>query len=873
MSISSPRLQTPSIAPLRIGFALSPGDPFWVQVREAVKQRAQELGVDLIRMARISGDIYGEKSLGLLEDLRVSEVRSLISHTPPDALLRSILDGGLPVICAEEASLTHPLLVSVRGLDRAAELSANSLANRLGGSGNLLLAGGLDDQLATTRTRLVGFHATMRRYPHIRCVHFPTEWEYGDVYAHLTEEADALRALFPGGRIDAIFGLSDPVALASAEVCRKLGLADATTLVAGVNGDPLAIAAIVSGTMHCTVETSPLELGFRLAEYAVRAASGKPLPDHFDYRLELVTAENASHVAARKLVDIADLPSRLVNVNRRQEEERVRQLQAGIEMNRSLGALVEWKNLSHVLAGIICTRYGYDHVQVLRWSDQEQCLILASEDEALPVYVRLGDAGILASALLRNQAVYVPDTQSSQRFRPDPAWPETRARVVLPIRYGGKTMGLLDLHSRQRTVRSQPELDALQMLADQLASAIENALLYARALAAKAEAEESNRMRARLLANLSYGLRSPLNVILGYTQSALEEPNPYGVELHRDLIQDLHLIQQSAADLNRLINELLDLAQAESGALPLYPERIEPNAFLGDLFHSAADTLGSASEVQWQLQLPASLPALYADPLRLRTILLTLLSNAARYTTVGTVRLGAMADTITDDLHIWIEDTGVGIAPTLLENLNGAAPFDAADAGGHAPIGLGLGIARHLVRLMRGRLEMRSGANQGTLCKLTLPLHATADASPATASAPPPYPARPTYQLTQDRATALVRQGTAYMESHFGAPFGRDDLAHVLGVSPSYVSRIFQRELGLSPWEYLTRLRVEHARTLLLDEEYLPVGAVALRVGFNDPAYFARIFRRYTGKSPVAYRALGAADEIARNSDNTSLPG
>ncbi|MGL4648547.1 MAG: helix-turn-helix transcriptional regulator, partial [Caldilineaceae bacterium] len=68
------------------------------------------------------------------------------------------------------------------------------------------------------------------------------------------------------------------------------------------------------------------------------------------------------------------------------------------------------------------------------------------------------------------------------------------------------------------------------------------------------------------------------------------------------------------------------------------------------------------------------------------------------------------------------------------------------------------------------------------------------------------------------------------------------------------VSRIFLRELGLSPWDYLTRVRMEHARTLLLAPESGSVAEIALRVGYTDPAYFARTFRHYTGRSPQAFR-------------------
>ncbi len=862
-------------ASLRVGFAIVPADPFWVQVREAVKQRAAEVGIDLVRLPPLPAVPHAESYLEMLENLRASELRALIAHAAGPSTLRAILDAGLPVLCAEESEVTHPLLVSVRGLDRAAEQAATFLAQRLQGKGALLITGGTEEHLKTARTRLGGFQSTIARYPAIRAVHVPTMWLYEEARDQLLEEAEQLHALFPNGHIDAIFGISDPIALGTRDACLRLGLADARTLVAGINGDPLAIAAIEARTMHATVETNPHHLGRSLADYALAAARGEALPDHFDYRLTLVSEENVAQVAARRLLAMAELPNRLVDVNRLQEEERLRQLRASIEMNRSLSAIVEWKELSRTLAEIIRSRYGYDHVQLFRWSAEEQCLLPATD--AYPPARHAGDAAtsggaggasILSLALLRNCAVYVPDIQSSHRFRPDPAWPATRARVVLPIRFAGRTTGVLDLHSTRPTVRTQAELDALQALADQLGSAMQNALLYDQALAARSEAEETNRMRARLLANLSYGLRSPLNVILGYVQSALTLPNPYNATLPGELVHDLRLIQQSGADLLRLVNELLELAQAESGQLPLYPEQVNPTELLGDLFRGAERVMGGAPGVVWQLQLPETLPALYTDPVRLRTVLMTLLSNAARFTHTGAIRLGAAA--VEDRIHIWVEDTGGGIAPEALALLNAGAGERAEEGGPATPIGLGLGIARHLVSCMGGHLQISSRLGEGTRCWFALPCAqalaaaaaesaaaveraATVERAAAEAASAPPAGAA--YRLTLDRATTLVKQGVEYIESHYDEPFGRDDLARVLGVSPSYVSRIFQRELGLSPWEYLAHVRIERARTLLLAPEVRSVTEIALRVGFSDPAYFTRTFRRYTGHAPLAYRA------------------
>ena len=110
------------------------------------------------------------------------------------------------------------------------------------------------------------------------------------------------------------------------------------------------------------------------------------------------------------------------------------------------------------------------------------------------------------------------------------------------------------MHSYHRVVRNQVELDALQTLANELGAAMRNAQLYAQAIQARAEAVQASLLRSRLLANVSHQLRSPLNVILGYTQAALAAPNPYGVALPAELLQDLSYIERSGAALERLIH-------------------------------------------------------------------------------------------------------------------------------------------------------------------------------------------------------------------------------------------------------------------------------------------------------------------------------
>ncbi len=181
----------------------------------------------------------------------------------------------------------------------------------------------------------------------------------------------------------------------------------------------------------------------------------------------------------------------------------------------------------------------------------------------------------------------------------------------------------------------------LQSLADQLGVAMQNARLYGEAVQARTSAEKADRLKTRLLANVSHELRTPLNVILGYIQAALELPNPYKVNIPPELLKDLQHIGRNADHLLHVINDLLDLSRAEIDELDLQPEIIEPHAFLADVFDGIAESVDVPDAVTWHLQLPDRLPSIQADPVRLRQILLNLLSNAAKFTKQGQIILGA----------------------------------------------------------------------------------------------------------------------------------------------------------------------------------------------------------------------------------------
>jgi YesN/AraC family two-component response regulator len=103
---------------------------------------------------------------------------------------------------------------------------------------------------------------------------------------------------------------------------------------------------------------------------------------------------------------------------------------------------------------------------------------------------------------------------------------------------------------------------------------------------------------------------------------------------------------------------------------------------------------------------------------------------------------------------------------------------------------------------------------------------------------------------------ALVKQASAYIQQNYTRSFSLEELSETIGVSKSYLSRIFKQGTGISPWDYLNRFRIQKAKELLLltDES---VTTIATKVGYDDAGYFTRVFHEITGCSPRLFRHQG----------------
>ncbi len=207
-----------------------------------------------------------------------------------------------------------------------------------------------------------------------------------------------------------------------------------------------------------------------------------------------------------------------------------------------------------------------------------------------------------------------------------------------------------------------------------------------------------------------------------------------------ELAANLQRIHQSAEHQLRVINDLLDLSRAEIDELDLHTELLDPRGLLSDTFAMLADesaTLADASAsvaqdgdaaggVTWKLELPDRLPLVRADPVRIRQILLNLLSNARKFTTHGHIVL--RADTTPAHLHIAVQDSGAGIPVEQQERI--FEPFVTSEYqmdGRLHGIGLGLSITRRLVTLHGGSMRVESRPGEGSTFHVYLPWPSISD--------------------------------------------------------------------------------------------------------------------------------------------------
>jgi PAS domain S-box-containing protein len=240
---------------------------------------------------------------------------------------------------------------------------------------------------------------------------------------------------------------------------------------------------------------------------------------------------------------------------------------------------------------------------------------------------------------------------------------------------------------------------------------------------AKEGAERANRAKSEFLANMSHELRTPLNAIIGYSEMLQEEAHDLKIE---SLVPDLDKIRAAGRHLLSLINDVLDVTKIEAGRMQLYPETFQVDNLLREITDTVKPLM-EANHNRLTLEIESNLGSMYADLTKVRQSLFNLLSNAAKFTSNGTVTVSATrersTDEVTDQIRFAVSDTGIGISPEKGEKIFEAfAQGDSSTSKLYGGTGLGLAITRHFCRMMGGDVSVLSEPGKGSRFEMVLPV-------------------------------------------------------------------------------------------------------------------------------------------------------
>jgi two-component system, NtrC family, sensor kinase len=324
-------------------------------------------------------------------------------------------------------------------------------------------------------------------------------------------------------------------------------------------------------------------------------------------------------------------------------------------------------------------------------------------------------------ALLEGEIVHIPDVLND----PEYTWAKAqelgsyRTALAVPMLREDIPIGVLALARTQVRPFTDREIELVSTFADQAAIAIENVRLFDEIQEKNRQLQQASEHKSQFLASMSHELRTPLNAIIGLTEMMVTNTARFGTE---KALEPLRRVNAAGTHLLGLINEVLDLSKIEAGKLELNPEPVNLATLIDEVIGTAGQ-LAEKNQNRLIVEAQENLGALTADPMRLKQILLNLLSNACKFTKEGEValRVRRVADE-RDWVELAVADTGIGLTAEqqakLFQDFNQADSLTARRYGG---TGLGLAISRKLARMMGGDVTVASEPGKGSVFTVRLP--------------------------------------------------------------------------------------------------------------------------------------------------------
>lgn len=409
-----------------------------------------------------------------------------------------------------------------------------------------------------------------------------------------------------------------------------------------------------------------------------------------------------------------------------QQERLTSELETVAQLSINASTVLEEELMLNSVVNLAQERFGFYHVHIYVVDEAAQSLVLragagsigrqmVADGHRIPLQA---DA-IVSRAAHTYEGIIENDVSLATDFVMHPLLPDTRAEIAVPMLIGGDTLvGVLDVLSDRVGRFTEKDLLIQQTLASQVAVALQNAKLYAEQLATAERLREVDRLKSEFLASMSHELRTPLNSIIGFADVLLEGLDG---KLNDRMEEDVSLIRESGRHLRELIGNILDMSKIEAGMMSLRYEQVNLRR-MADEVMGTAGILAQEKQLRLEANIGHEVSTLYADRTRLMQVLLNLVSNAIKFTEVGSVTLSMRREQ--ECVRVEVRDTGIDIRPEHLPIVfEQFRQVDGSLTRRMGGTGLGMPITKKLVELHGGEIGVRSRSGEGSTFWFTIPNH------------------------------------------------------------------------------------------------------------------------------------------------------
>jgi len=339
-----------------------------------------------------------------------------------------------------------------------------------------------------------------------------------------------------------------------------------------------------------------------------------------------------------------------------------------------------------------------------------------------------GRASVTGRVLLEGKTLQIPDVLTDPEYGLSEAQRlgGFRTHLGVPLLREGKPIGVILLSRSTVKPFDDRHIEVVTTFADQAVIAIENVRLFDEIQDKNRQLQMASENKSQFVSSMSHELRTPLNAIIGLTEMMVKNAARFGTEKAQEPLQR---VNRAGTHLLGLINQVLDLSKIEAGKLELHLQTVALEPLFDEVIGTARQ-LAEQNNNRLVLDTHEGLGTVTIDAMRLRQILLNLLSNACKFTKQGEVKLKAQRVVGKRDwIEVAVSDTGVGMTPVQLSKLfEEFTQADVSTAQRFGGTGLGLAISRKLARMMGGDVTVTSEPGKGSVFTVRLPAGADTQA-------------------------------------------------------------------------------------------------------------------------------------------------